>query len=86
MWINDAGHRSYYLPPQIKLLKSAAYGKSLLSEHDASRFVETCRTLRVLNTLRDAQIGFALTYEQYDPIFNNFSAHADGERRGLDHI
>jgi hypothetical protein len=50
---------------QRKLLKAAAYGKAFIDEYNSDFFVEICRTLRVLNSVRYFEIGMPLTYTQY---------------------
>lgn len=49
---------------QKRLLKAAALGKSLSRRHDASQFVDTCRVMRVLNSVRQPHIGIALSFAQ----------------------
>ena len=52
-------------PPRPPALQAAAYGKGLCTAFDARGFVEACRTLRVLHTLRAPEVGLPLTAQQY---------------------
>ena len=47
------------------LLQAASFGKSFLTDMPPQAFVSMCRTLRVLNAVRDYMVGVALTYGQY---------------------
>ena len=47
-------------------MRAAAYGKSFCEGYDASKFVEACKTLRVLNAVRQPEIGLPLTHPQYE--------------------
>jgi hypothetical protein len=51
---------------QRKLLKAAAYGKSFCEDFDHTSFVNTCKMLRVMNAVRDYDIGIPITYAQYE--------------------
>ncbi|GAA5861643.1 hypothetical protein JCM3774_002656 [Rhodotorula dairenensis] len=61
----DAARREWDDREQKRLLRAAAFGKSFLDAYDPSDFVETTRTLRVLNAVRDYKIGLPLTWDQY---------------------
>jgi hypothetical protein len=50
---------------QRNLLSAAAFGKCFSSGHDPKQFVETCKILRVINAVRSADIGMAITYTHY---------------------
>ncbi|KAL2865107.1 tethering complex subunit VPS16 [Aspergillus lucknowensis] len=50
---------------QKRLLKAASFGKSVLDLYNSDEFVEMTEKLRVLQAVRDFQIGLALSYEQY---------------------
>lgn len=50
---------------QKQLLKAASFGKSVLDLYNSDEFVEMCEKLRVLNAVRDYQIGLPISYEQY---------------------
>ena len=62
--IRAAGHE--YSPHwQKQLLRAASFGKSVLDLYNSDDFVNMCETLRLLNAVRDYQIGMPLSYEQY---------------------
>lgn len=50
---------------QKKLLRAASFGKITLQLYDPSRFVTSCQYLRILNILRQQDIGIYLTYNQF---------------------
>lgn len=50
---------------QQRLLRAASFGKAFLDVYDPTNFVETARTLRVLNAARWSDIGVPITFEQY---------------------
>jgi hypothetical protein len=62
--IETAAHE-FDLQQQRRLMKAAAYGKAFLDFYSPQLFVETARTLRVLNAVRYPDIGIPLTYLQY---------------------
>lgn len=62
--VNAAG-REYDTRWQKKLLRAASFGKSVLDIYNSDEFVDMCETLRVLNAVRDHEIGMPLSYEQY---------------------
>ncbi|KAJ6658609.1 hypothetical protein lerEdw1_019997 [Lerista edwardsae] len=66
---------SYEQQPDIQksLLRAASFGKCFLEKFSPEPFVETCRDLRVLNALRDYQIGIPLSFDQ-DPFLNTDSS------------
>ena len=45
--------------------QAATFGKSFLTDTSPQAFVTMCRTLRVLNAVRDYMVGVPLTYGQY---------------------
>ncbi|XP_054846480.1 vacuolar protein sorting-associated protein 16 homolog [Eublepharis macularius] len=53
--------------PEIQkaLLRAASFGKCFIDKFPPDSFVETCRDLRVLNAIRDYQIGIPLSFAQY---------------------
>eukprot|EP00771_Trimastix_marina_P002573 gnl/Trimastix_PCT/3712.p1 GENE.gnl/Trimastix_PCT/3712~~gnl/Trimastix_PCT/3712.p1 ORF type:complete len:895 (-),score=303.24 gnl/Trimastix_PCT/3712:119-2803(-) len=70
--VNAAGH-VFDTEVQKLLLHAASFGKMFCEEdgdeaatYDAEPFVRMCRTLRILNAVRDADIGMPLTHCQYD--------------------
>jgi hypothetical protein len=46
---------------QKQLLRSASFGKCFLDTYPAKTFVDMCKTLRVLNAIREPAIGLFLT-------------------------
>ncbi|KAF4791254.1 vacuolar sorting-associated protein 16-like protein [Turdus rufiventris] len=46
-------------------LKAASFGKCFLDKFPPEGFVRMCQDLRVLNAIRDYQIGIPLTFTQY---------------------
>ncbi|XP_042326077.1 vacuolar protein sorting-associated protein 16 homolog [Sceloporus undulatus] len=58
---------SYEHEPEIQksLLRAASFGKCFIDKFPPESFVETCRDLRVLNAIRDYQIGIPLSFDQY---------------------
>lgn len=48
--------------------QAAAFGKSFLEAYNPSSFVETTKTLRVLNAVRDYKVGIPLSWEQCVPL------------------
>lgn len=50
---------------QKQLLRAASFGKSVLDLYSSDEFVEMCETLRVLNAVRNYQIGLPLSLAQY---------------------
>ncbi|VEU22426.1 DEKNAAC103559 [Brettanomyces naardenensis] len=50
---------------QKKLLRAAAFGKVTIELYNSEEFVETCNILRVLNIVRQPEIGMFLTYSQF---------------------
>ncbi|NXR71122.1 VPS16 protein, partial [Pycnonotus jocosus] len=50
---------------QKSLLRAASFGKCFLDKFPPEGFVRMCRDLRVLNAVRDYQIGIPLTFTQY---------------------
>jgi hypothetical protein len=61
--LEAAGHE-FSVYQQKNLLKAASLGKSFLDGYTADTFVQTCQTLRVLNALRQADVGLPLSYAQ----------------------
>ncbi|NWU21056.1 VPS16 protein, partial [Dyaphorophyia castanea] len=50
---------------QKSLLRAASFGKCFLDKFPPEGFVRMCQDLRVLNAVRDYQIGIPLTFTQY---------------------
>lgn len=53
--------------PSILLLQAASFGKCFIDKFPPESFVRMCQDLRVLNSIRDYQIGIPLTFTQYPP-------------------
>ncbi|XP_078167947.1 vacuoleless1 (VCL1) [Carex rostrata] len=60
--IDAAGHE-FDVSRQRTLLRAASYGRAFCSQYDRDHFKEMCKTLRVLNAVRD--IGIPLSIGQY---------------------
>ncbi|KAI9340769.1 Vps16, N-terminal region-domain-containing protein [Zopfochytrium polystomum] len=50
---------------QTTLLKAASFGKGFLDTYDSEKFVRMCQTIRIMNAMRDHEIGIPLTFTQY---------------------
>ncbi|NXC41608.1 VPS16 protein, partial [Penelope pileata] len=50
---------------QKSLLRAASFGKCFIDKFPPESFVRMCQDLRVLNSIRDYQIGIPLTFTQY---------------------
>lgn len=53
---------------QKNLMKTAYFGKGFIAGHNPDKYVRMCRTIRVLNTLRDEKISMPLTYNQFNQL------------------
>nr|BAJ33734.1 unnamed protein product [Eutrema halophilum] len=62
--IDAAGHE-FDVTRQRALLRAASYGQAFSCNFQRDRVQETCRTLRVLNAVRDPNIGIPLSIQQY---------------------
>lgn len=49
---------------QKKLLRAASFGKAALEAYDSDNFVRTCEYIRVLNTVRNINVGILMDYQQ----------------------
>jgi len=61
----DAAVHEFDPQTQRSLLKAAAYGKCFCDYYNADNFVDNCKTLRVINNLRHADVGIPITFQQY---------------------
>lgn len=61
--IDAAGHE-FDVTQQRTLLRAAAYGLAFCSHFPRNRFREMCKTLRVLNSVRNFEIGIPLSIQQ----------------------
>ena len=57
----------YEFEPKVQraLLKAASFGRAFLKESNSSDFVKMCEDLRILNALRQSEVGIPLTFSQY---------------------
>ncbi|PKU46798.1 hypothetical protein llap_2882 [Limosa lapponica baueri] len=62
---------------QKSLLRAASFGKCFIDKFPPESFVRMCQDLRVLNAIRDYQIGIPLTFTQY-PLWDG---HMGGDPR-----
>ncbi|KAI8871410.1 hypothetical protein GQ42DRAFT_144665 [Ramicandelaber brevisporus] len=60
-----AAGEEHNIATQKALLRAASFGKSFLDVYDSDRLVEMCRTLRVVNALREPSVGIPLTASMY---------------------
>eukprot|EP00057_Strongylocentrotus_purpuratus_P030253 XP_781126.3 PREDICTED: vacuolar protein sorting-associated protein 16 homolog [Strongylocentrotus purpuratus] len=60
----EAAGAEYEPNSQKLLLRAASFGKCFGTNVNADKFVNMCKLLRVLNAVRDYQIGIPLTYDQ----------------------
>ncbi|KAL2918872.1 Vacuolar protein sorting-associated protein 16 [Polyrhizophydium stewartii] len=61
----DAAGNEFDVQLQKALLRAASFGKAFLESFSAERFVDMCRSVRVLNAVRDPEIGIPITYKQF---------------------
>eukprot|EP01083_Nonionella_stella_P018552 51667_1 len=67
--LNAAKYELEVAEYQVSLLRACKYGKLFIQNQelfDCDAFVETCRFLRVLNSVRNVNIGMALSYRQLE--------------------
>lgn len=62
--IDAAGHE-FDVSRQRTLLRAASYGQAFCSHFQRDRLQEMCKTLRVLNAIRNHDIGIPLSIQQY---------------------
>jgi hypothetical protein len=62
--IDAAGHE-YDISQQRTLLRAAAYGRAFCRKFARDDFQDMCRTLRVLNAVRQFEIGIPLSIQQF---------------------
>ncbi|NXG39772.1 VPS16 protein, partial [Dromaius novaehollandiae] len=67
---------------QKSLLRAASFGKCFIDKFPPESFVRMCQDLRVLNAVRDYQIGIPLTFTQY-PLRDRRESEDRGEGTGL---
>ncbi|URE32371.1 vacuolar protein sorting-associated protein 16 [Musa troglodytarum] len=62
--IDAAGHE-FDVSRQRTLLRAASYGRAFCSQFPRDHFQEMCKILRVLNAVRNHEIGIPLSIQQY---------------------
>ena len=65
--IEAAGY-TFDVMEQKRLLRAASYGHVFCNEYPKDKFKEMCQSIRVLNSIRDAQVGIPLTFLQYQAL------------------
>eukprot|EP00210_Caulerpa_lentillifera_P001840 g1769.t1 len=60
----EVASESIDVPRQRELLKTATYGIAFASGYPNLKMYDTCRKLRILNGIRDPQVGFPMTMAQ----------------------
>ena len=62
----SAAKECYFAKDQEVLLRAASFGKSFVNDFSGCEdFTGACRTLRVLNSIRDPSVGVPVTHQQY---------------------
>eukprot|EP01104_Vermistella_antarctica_P013241 TRINITY_DN397_c0_g1_i3.p1 TRINITY_DN397_c0_g1~~TRINITY_DN397_c0_g1_i3.p1 ORF type:complete len:827 (-),score=204.45 TRINITY_DN397_c0_g1_i3:93-2573(-) len=64
----EAAGQEYSPSMQQQLLKAGSFGKCFLDRYFPHSFVEMCRTLRVLNAVRNYKVGIPISYQQYQTL------------------
>lgn len=64
----EAAAFEFDLKYQRKLLSAASFGKSFLKYYDQKIFVSISQIIRVMNAVRDQNIGIPITYTQYNKL------------------
>lgn len=64
----NAAKVEFKVTTQKLLLRAASYGKCFLPDYDPTEFIDTCLQLRVLNIIRDKNVGIPLTTNQFNHI------------------
>ncbi|KAK1404751.1 putative vacuolar protein sorting-associated protein 16-like [Heracleum sosnowskyi] len=61
----DAAGQEFSISQQRKLLRAGSYGQAFCSQFQRDRIQEMSKTLRVLNAVRNEEIGICLSIQQY---------------------
>ncbi|KAG4068339.1 hypothetical protein HA402_007859 [Bradysia odoriphaga] len=61
----EAAGYEYDSTTQKSLIRAAYFGKAFIPSHNPDEYIRICRILRVLNAIRDSQIGIPLTIKQF---------------------
>ncbi|QDZ21614.1 vacuolar protein sorting-associated protein [Chloropicon primus] len=64
----EAAGYTFDVMEQKSLLRAASYGHVFCAEYPKDKFREMCQAIRVLNSVRDAQVGIPLTLLQYQAL------------------
>ena len=64
----EAAGFTFDVMEQKRLLRAASYGHVFCPEYDKDKFKEMCQSIRVLNSIRDAQVGIPMTLLQYQAL------------------
>ncbi|VDP06613.1 unnamed protein product [Soboliphyme baturini] len=64
----QAALHSFQRQQQKNLMQAAAYGKLFVPESDSTFFSSACRTLRILNSLRDSHFAMPMTYTEFNAL------------------
>jgi hypothetical protein len=70
----DAAGQEYDIAQQRTLLRAAAYGRAFCRKFHRDRFQDMCRTLRVLNAVRQFEIGIPLSIQQFK-VYKTYPDH-----------
>ncbi|XP_055550218.1 vacuolar protein sorting-associated protein 16 homolog [Wyeomyia smithii] len=62
----DAAGQEFDPHTQKSLIRAAYFGKGFLPGYNPEGYIEMCRVLRVLNALRDRNVGMPLTLRQFN--------------------
>ena len=54
-------------------MQASAFGKCCAENYPADKFVDACRTIRVLNAVRHHETGIALTETQYGAALRGYA-------------
>ncbi|XP_035910618.1 vacuolar protein sorting-associated protein 16 homolog [Anopheles stephensi] len=63
--IDAAGHE-FDPNTQKSLIRAAYFGKSFIIGYNCSDYITMCKTLKVLNVLRDRNVGIPITIQQFN--------------------
>ncbi|XP_015782165.1 vacuolar protein sorting-associated protein 16 homolog [Tetranychus urticae] len=61
-----AAAHEFQVSSEKMLLRAASFGKLFTPDADSELFVNICRNLRILNTIRQQNVGLLLTYNQLE--------------------
>ena len=64
----DAATHEYHVSDQKTLLEAALLGKNFNPVDNCQVFMDSCKTLRVLNQVRELEVGIPLTFKEYQEL------------------